>query len=297
VAVVLVCFAVGAVVGWRLLRDDHRPADLLDQLVLGVFLPALILRKVPDLPIGRDAAIPIATAWAGLAVSAAAVLVAGRVLRWDRRTVGTLLLVTPLANTSFLGLAAVRALLGGRYVAPAIAYDQLGTFLALTTYGSVIAGRFGVDPAGRAGPSLLQRLLTFPPFLALLVSVPLRWIELPHPALRGLELLGDLVAPVAMLALGLRFRVRAARTVRRAAVACLSIRMLLIPLLALGAAWAAGGGTAWSASVLQAGMPPMATAAVVATTAGLDAELATFVVGAGLLVAFASLPVLGAVLP
>jgi predicted permease len=56
------------------------------------------------------------------------------------------------------------------------------------------------------------------------------------------------------------------------------------------------GDPAWQASILQVGMPPMVTAGLVATQAGLDEELATLVVGVGILLAFASLPVLAAFL-
>lgn len=49
---------------------------------------------------------------------------------------------------------------------------------------------------------------------------------------------------------------------------------------------------AWSASVLQSAAPPMVTAGVVAVGAGFSEDLVAFMVGAGTLIAFVSLPLL-----
>jgi len=49
---------------------------------------------------------------------------------------------------------------------------------------------------------------------------------------------------------------------------------------------------AWRATVLQAGMPPMVTAGVVAVRAGLDADVADAAVLRGLVLAVVTLPVL-----
>lgn len=288
-ALVLLCFAAGVLLRRVAPRSKAFTAPL-DRFVLGVALPALILLKVPDLPLGSDAAIPLAVAWACVATAAVAVLVIGRLAGWDRRTIGTLLLVTPLGNTSFLGIAAVQALLGEDHLPPALAYDQLGTFLALVTYGSVVAGRYGKAPD--VPVSVVRRLFAFPPFVALLLSLPLRWVDLPGPVDAVLDLLASLVAPLAVLALGLRFRLRTERAVLAPALTCLSIRMVALPALALAAFAVSSGGRAWSASVLESGMPPMVTAGMVATAAGLDERLATFVVGVGMAAAFLTLPIL-----
>jgi predicted permease len=222
----------------------------------------------------------------------AVVLAASRIWSWDRRTTGALLLVTPLGNTSFLGLAAVEALLGRDHLGTALAFDQLGSFLGLAAYGSLVASRYGSGAAGWR--PAVRRLLRFAPFLALLASIPLRWFDLPDPLPSLLTDVGRTVAPVAMLALGLRFRLVLRRRVVTPAAVCLVTKMALLPVAALAVAVAAGttGDRAWTTSVLQSGMPPMVTAGVVATQAGLDEELATLVVGVGTLLAFLTLPLL-----
>lgn len=293
-AVVLACFAAGFVAR-NVAPRSTALVPWLDRAVITVALPALILAKLPDLAVGADLVVPVAAAWGCVALAAGTVLVLGRRLGWSRTTIGALLLVAPLGNTTFLGLPMVEALLGKAELTRALAFDQLGTFLALATYGSVVAARWGHGEPG-AGV-VLAGVVRFPPFLAVLGSFALRLVDVPPGIDDALGSLGRLVSPLAMLALGLRFRVVRSPHQRSAALWCLGTKMALLPLavLALGAAAGDLRSPAWSASVLEAGMPPMVTAGVVAARADLDEELATTVIGVGLVVALVTIPLLSLV--
>jgi len=149
---VLVVVVVTFLVCWFLGSRVEVPAGLLaaaDRYVIAVALPAVIIATMSRVDIGPTTVLPVAVAWVSMAVCAGVVSVLGRVMRWSRETVGALLLVAVLGNTSFLGIGVVRALLGDDHVAAAISYDQLGTFLALATYGSWVAGRFGTATTER----------------------------------------------------------------------------------------------------------------------------------------------------
>lgn len=293
-AVVLACFAAG-LLARRAAPRTAALVPLLDGAVLSVTLPALILAKLPDLDVGSDLAVPVAAAWGCIALAAGAVLAGARRYDWSVETTGALLLVTPLGNTTFLGLPMVEALLGEDALARALAFDQLGTFLGLATYGAVIAARYGGGDVRWQG--MVARLMRFPPFVAVVASFALRAVEVPSGLDDALGSVGALVSPLAMLALGLRFRIAATAHARQAAVWCLGTKMVLLPGVVLLAAVSVGGldDPAWSASVLEAGMPPMVTAGVVAAGAGLDEELATTVIGVGLLAALAIIPLLALV--
>ncbi len=265
---------------------------LLDRSVISVFLPALVLAKLSEIPFEARSAIPVAVAWGGVAVGAFTVLALARLSGWDRKTTGTLLLVTPLGNTSFLGLAAVEALLGRDHLPPAITFDQLGSFLALVTYGSFVASRYGGGSGSDNTAPALRDAWRFPPFIALIASVALRASGVELPATDVFDAVGRLVGPVALTSLGLRFTLNVKRRLVEPGAACLAVRMALIPALALAASTLAGGGLEWSTAVVEAGAPPMVTAGVVAAGVGLDAELAVTVVGFGLLLALGTLPLL-----
>ncbi len=289
---VVAIFLLGVAVA-RVGSPPPDAARTLDWFVVRIALPALVVERVSRMPLDSDAAVPVVVAWSVVAGCAVAVWVIGRAAGWSRRTVGTLLLVVPLGNTSFLGFPAIEALLGADHIAHAVLYDQLGTFLALATYGTWVAGRWGSGGGGG-----VRRVVTFPPFLALLVALALRGVDVGDDAMRPLELLGACVGPVALFSIGLRARVPTARRVLAPAAVGLGLRLLVAPAAVLGAAALLdASGPAWATAVLEAGMPPMITAGIVAVDAGLDEELATFAVSAGLLLSLLTLPFLAGVVP
>lgn len=293
---VVLAFFVAGLLAQRRTAEAARLVPWLDHAVLGVTLPALILARLPDLALGADLVIPVAAAWGGVVLAAGSVLVGARRFGWSRATVGALLLVTPLGNTTFLGLPMVESLLGTAELPPALAFDQLGSFLGLAVYGAVIAAHWGHGEGGVR--PVVGRLVRFPPFIAVVASFALRLVDVPVGLHDALGAVGRLVSPLAMLALGLRFRIGRSSHSRQAAIWCLATKMLLLPIAVLAVAALAGGGgdPVWRASVLEAGMPPMVTAGVVAARAGLDEELATTVIGVGLLLALVTIPLFALVL-
>jgi malate permease and related proteins len=289
VLTVLVLLLLGVAVGHlRLLPAGT--GSLLDTLVIRLSLPGLILAVVPELELGAEVAVPVLVAWGSVAFLAVAVLVWSRLARWEPVTTGTLLLVVPLANTSFLGFPAVEALLGADHLPPAVVYDQLGSFLALSTYGAFVASRFGAGPAPRV-VDVLRRIVTFPPFVALVVALALRPVGVPAPVHEVAVQLGATVTPLAMLAVGLRLELDRSGWRPGLMSGALGLRLVVAPALALGAAAALDAtGSVWTASVLETAMPPMVVAGVLASQAELDGALASRLVGVGVLVSMATLP-------
>ena len=296
----MLALVIGAfLLGW--LVKTIRPVPVVvtawaDKYVLQVALPAVIIAKISKVTFDADLVLPIAVAWAVMLAAIVAVLIASRVLKWNRSITGALLLVAVLGNTSFLGLGMVESLLGADHLASAIAYDQVGTFVGLALWGSFVASTYGAGESGWR--PVLKRLSRFGPFLALLASLVFRIIDLPadvYPILNGV---GKTVAPVAMCALGLRFTLRVSRSVQVPALLGLISKMALLPGLVYVVSVLLGSpqDIAWSTSILQAAAPPMVTAGVVAVGAGLSAELVAFMVGVGTLVSFVSLPLLSLLL-
>jgi predicted permease len=295
---VLVLLLLG-VVAARLPAMPERAPATLDALVLWFALPGLILTELPDLRLDASTVVPVAVAWGTLALLALLVLMLGRARGWSRRTVGTMLLVVPLGNTSFLGIPAVTTLLGPDHVAQALLYDQLGSFLALATWGTVVAARYGAGAAPSLG-STLARILTFPPFVALVAAFVLREVTLPGDVAAIVDdvagQLGATLVPLTMLAVGMRLQVPRSWGLFEPMVLGLVLRMAVAPAAAYGVMLLLDtGGMAWQTAVLEASMPPMVTAGIVATAAGLDEELSSALVGVGVLVALVTAPFWAAV--
>jgi malate permease and related proteins len=289
VLTVLVLLLLGIALGhWRLLPEGT--SAVLDAVVVRLAVPGLVLAVVPELPLGPEIAVPVGAAWGTVALLAGLVWVWGRLAGWDPTTLGTMLVVVPLANTSFLGFPAVEALLGADHLPHAVVYDQVGSFLALTVYGSVLAGHYGAGSVPSVG-QLGMRVLRFPPFVALLVGLAAIPFGLPAPVADVAGHLGAMVTPLAMVAVGLKLRLARDGWRPGLLAAGLGLRLVVAPAAVLAVALLVGGeGPAWSVAVLESAMPPMVLAAVLASSAGLDGELASRLTAVGVLASMATLP-------
>lgn len=267
--------------------------QVLNMFALYVSLPALILLKVPHLSFSRDLLVAAATPWALLVFSVVLVLAAARIGGWPRPVVGVLLLVVPLGNTSFMGVPMIQAFFGEAGLPYLIIYDQFGTLLIFAIYGSLILAMFGQEGSLKL-VSVARKVLLFPPTLALLAGFALRpWWTYPEALVSALQSISAPLIPLVMTAVGYQLRWRLPRRVLAPLGFGLGVKLLLAPLAALLVFRLTGmEGLAVEVSVLEAGMPPMVTAGALAVAAGLAPELAVALVGLGIILAFATLPLL-----
>lgn len=284
----MVLWFLAGVLAARGVPRSRAAVPVLHGWVVNVALPALVLVKVPRLAWGASSVVPVAVAWSMVAAGALAVLLLSRRLGWSPAVTGSMMLLVPLGNTSFLGLPVVENLLGADRVPAALAFDQLGTFLALATYGAWVTARAGAGTVDAA--VVLRRVVGFPPFVALVASVALRRWHLPGTVDDVLAALGRTVAPVAMLATGLRLVLVSVRGHAVTMSVGLGLKMVLLPGLVALAAVLVGDPSSpeWQAAMLESAMPPMVTAGVVAARAGFDEEVASSMVAVGTLLAIAA---------
>lgn len=288
-AFLLLLIAIGRMLAWRRVMPE-RAADTLNLVVLYVNLPATVLLYASRLQPDRELLAVAALPWLLLLVSAGAVLLLSRALRWPRAVEGALLLTVPLGNTSYLGYPLTRALLGDAALPYAVAYDQFGSFLILSTYGVLVLAWYGHGVRPRPW-HIVRRVLTFPAFLALLLALAVAPTTLPAWLDAMLQPLAAALLPLVALAIGLQLRLRPDRAHLGALGAGLGLKMLALPLLALLLApWLGLHGPAAQAAVLESAMPPMITAAALAAMAGLVPELAAAMVSYGIVLLLVLLP-------
>lgn len=284
-SLVLVCLVVGIL----LRRSGRLPADApasLNGYVINVALPALALLHLHRAPLTLDFVIAAAGAWLMLGCATLFFALLARRLNLASGEVGALVLTAGLANTSFVGLPMIETYIGRDSLPLGIVVDQLGSYLALSTLGLMLAARFG----GERLPArvMLQRLLTFPPLLALVAALLLRPLTLPDAVYVLLARVGDTVAPVALVAVGMQLRVDAIRARLRPLSAGLAYKLVLGPALVASVCllvWEPTTPTAEIARtvmVFEAAMGPMIGAAVVASQYRLDGPLAALMVGVGI---------------
>jgi predicted permease len=186
----------------------------------------------------------------------------------------------------------VDAFWGTESVSYAVLYDQLGTFLALITYGSIILAIY----SGSEKPTpaaILKRICLFPPFIALVIG--LLTMSVPYPAVLEAVLRGIAASlvPVVMIAIGLQIKLKLEPGNWAPFSVGLLIKLVIAPLTAAALCFAFNLHTlAAKVSVFEAGMPPMVTAGALALLVGLAPELTAALVGLGLMASFLTLPLL-----
>ena len=299
--VVGICLALGLLLQRVRAFPAQHAASALNAFVVYVALPALILVAVPRLELGAGLLAPVLIPWLVLGVTAGAVVAMARARGWSRGVRGALLMVVPLANTSFLGIPLTEAWLGRSAVPWAVLYDQLGSFLALTIYGSFVIATHAPGATRRPrAAELARRVVAFPPFLALLGALVVKAVApegLPPTLTGALGAIAASLVPTVMVAVGLQWRVALAREELGPTAFALIVKLALAPVVAWVALRALGlHGAAADASVFEAAMGPMITAGALAIAADLEPRLVAAVVGYGTVLSLATTAVVHAML-
>lgn len=282
-------FIAGLIARRALTIPDAAP-DAINTYIIYLALPAMILLRVPALELDARALLPVGFSWLVVLGSAAVVLVLARVYRWSREVAGALLMVVPLSNSAYVGIPVTDALTGGTATPYAILYDQLGNFVALSVYGTLITAIYGQNERVSL-TRLARRILLFPPFLTLLVALALTPGSLPAAVTTPLGWLGATMGPAAMFIVGVQLDLTVPASLRKPLGYGVAITLVFAPGLALGAAMVlGGGGDAARAAILQAAMPPMITAALLAMAAGFSRRLTIAMVGIGSLCSLLTVP-------
>jgi predicted permease len=280
----------------RLKAFPEQTAQTLNMFALYVSLPAVILLKVPQITVSREMLVAAITPWGMLLLTALLVLLAARFYGWSRDITGVLLLILPVGNTSFMGVPMVGAFFGEAGIPYLIVYDQIGTMMIFALYGSVILAIYGHNSQLTLATIARQALL-FPPTMALLVGILLHSWPYPAAVVSTLQTVGGMLTPLVMTAIGFQLRLRLQRTVLKPLGFGLGLKLVLAPLAAFAVCRLVGlNDLATNVSIFEAGMPPMVTAGALAIAAGMQAELAAALVSLGLPLAFATLPLLFAIL-
>ena len=284
----ILCFAAGVLLRLSRRMPEDAPVTL-NSFIIHVSLPALTLLYIHSLKLSGQVALVGLMAWIVFVLSAGLFWLVGRWLRLSRASTGALMLTGGLGNTSFLGLPMVETYFGKQGLATAIIADQLGSFFALSLLGITVAGIYST---GRpALGAIARRIISFPPFISLVLALLLIPVSYPAWLTAVLARLGDTLAPLALLSVGMQLRLGHVAEYKRDLAIGLAFKLLLAPLAIylLYVQLLGAHGLAMRVTIFEAAMPPMITAAIVAAEHDLDPPLANAMVAAGLLVSFATL--------
>ncbi len=277
----------------RLTNFPKETANVLNQFVIYISLPALVLLTIPELEISFTLLTPIIFCWVVLIFTASIILFLASFFKWNKKITGCMLLLIPMGNTSFLGIPMVEAFFGIDAVKYALLYDQPGTFLALATYGSVIIAVFGNSGVKVSASEILKRVFTFPPFIALIAAFIFRTVEYSSIFTNILSVLASTLIPLVMIAVGFQLKIKIHTDELKPLGYGLILKLIIIPAAALLITRMFGfNDEVTNVSIFESAMPPMVSAGALAIMAGLAPNLAAALVGFGIILSFITLPVL-----
>jgi malate permease and related proteins len=281
------CLLLAGYLARRFGRLPDNAAEVLNRFVIDICVPATVLRLVPKMSVSPSLAVLIVVPWVMAGLAYLTSRLAQRLLGLGRSDTTALFLATALGNTSFLGFPLCGGLLGENSIPFAVVYDQLGSFLLLSTVAPLALG--SVSSGSRATPKqLVRRVLLFPPFVALLIAL----LPLPRPAILDPVLVAAAapLVPLAMFAVGLKLRFSPPRP-RRVFALGLGLKLLVFPGVAWGLARALGAqGLVFEVAVLETAMPTMITAGALMMAHGVAIELAAAFVSWGLILSLLTVP-------
>lgn len=282
---IILCLVLGLILQ-RVPNFPKTAAQGLNAFVIYISLPAISILYIPKLSVSWQMLLPFAVGWIVLLGAWLFFKLLANFIHFDRKTLGCLILVCGLGNTSFVGFPVVQAFYGEAGLQVAIFVDQ-GCFLALATVGVSLAMIYSSGAVRSV--VIFQRVLNFPPFIAFVFALIITalGLEVPEAAQVVLGRLGDTLTPLALVSVGLQLKFDFKSFKWRDFALGLGYKVGLAPLLIYGLYLVISPsiGLAGKVSIIEAAMPPMVTASIIAAQYGLNPALANLLVGLGLVIA------------
>jgi len=282
--------------GYTLKRTKIFPeqmSQVLNLFIIYISLPAIIINEVPKITFSSEILIPVFIAWTTTILGAISILIFSKIFNWNRNTTGALLLVGVLGNTSFIGIPMVSHYFGTQGLPYVIIYDQIGTFLALSTYGAIVIAIYSDNNGAKVSvQGILEKIFKFPPFIALIIAFALNGVEY-HPDLsKSLATLGNTLIPLALISVGYNLQLKIPKNDMSPFLLGIVNKLILIPIFAFIIVYVFGfEGFITDVSLLESAMGRMITAGVVASMAGLSPKLVSSILGYGIFISIATIAI------
>jgi malate permease and related proteins len=282
------CFLLGMVLR-RTGRFSEATPSVLNGFVIYVSLPALTLLHIHKLQIDTRLLFTASMAWVLFGIGFVFFRFVGKWAGLSAGSIGALMLVGGLGNTSFVGLPMIEAFYGKEFLGIGIIADQIGSFLVLSTLGILVATIYS---SGDVTPrQMARKVLFFPPFQALVLAFVLKPLPYPEWLTVILQKLGDTLTPLALSSVGFQLRLSHIKGEVKNLGIGLFYKLLLGPaLVTLLFVFVLGGsGKVMQITLFEAAMAPMITAGIIAIDHELNPSLVTLMLGIGIPLSFLTL--------
>lgn len=211
---------------------------------------------------------------------------------WSGATQGSFLLAMTLGNTAFMGYPVSLALVGPQYFAWSLFYDLIGSTIAAYSVGIALASRFGSMSSNQQVPNPFISMAKTPALWSLPIGLGMRFIPLPTVVSSSMNAIAWTTVTLSLVMIGMQLsQLKTLRNVKKA-LTCLSIKMLLTPLVVgTGLMFFGVTGEPRMAMVLQMGMPPAFSTLVIAQAYNLDRDLTVTTLAFGVVLLLFTIPI------
>jgi malate permease and related proteins len=287
----LVCLIAGISLRW-VKRLPKATPQVLNHFVLFISLPSLVLNQFHGIELSPSAFIPALMPWVLFLVGWGTVHLGAQVFRWDQKTQGTLILMSGLGNTAFIGFPMLEALYGDEAVSTGVLVDQLGTFLIFSTLALAVGSLYsGKKVSGR---SMFSKILVFPPIYALALAILLKPFEFPPLLTEVLHRLGSTISPLALVSVGFQLKLKRETLIRYTYPLSygLIFKLIIAPSLfsLLAMCFFSLSSLEIKAILAESAMAPMISASLIVAEFDLDSELSHLMLGLGIPISFMTVP-------
>ena len=265
-------------------------ANILNKFVINISLPALVIVYMIDLQVDTSMFLPAVTAWGLFFATCIVILLLSKILNFSRSITAAMLMSVAFGNSSFLGIPFTKAFFGDSAVAYAVVYDQLGSFLILSTFGVVILSIYSTQKSSIS--KVLFKILTFPSFVAMILAILLNSSLIPTQIMELLNLLAATLTPLALVVIGLFLKLKIEKKHLKPFYIALSIKLIVAPL------------TVWllfkllhldslasKVTILEASMAPMISSSMLAVMLNIERSFIISILGYGIALSFITIPI------
>lgn len=266
---------------------------VLNILIIYVALPALTLHFIPKIVINSALIFPISMPWINIFLSWLLFGYLGYRLKWEKSLTGAMIIMSGFGNTSFVGIPIIQALYGAEGIETVIMVDQPGSFVALTTFGILIASLYSNHHKITIS-AIFKNIIKFPPFIAFVIGLTLNILRVPIPADidNTLDMLSKLVVPLALISVGMQIELNLKNSYWRYVGLSLGFKLLFFPTVILGLYFFVfqQTGQIVEITLIESAMAPMITAGIIAISYDLETRFCSLILSVGLLVSFITIP-------
>lgn len=198
----------------------------------------------------------------------------GKMMRLNRVTLATFMIMATFGNTSFIGFSYIDAFYGQDYIVYGVIYDIFGSFLLLVSVGMIII-TWG---SGRKNSilNISKSIFLFPPMIIFFITIFAKNFEVPKFIIYTSQNLGSTLVPIAMIAIGMKLELKHIFSRLHIVTVAVVLKMLIVPIIILFTfKYFYGADETWvKVTLIEVAMPPMTMAAVLAIKGGLDEKIA-----------------------